>query len=50
MIKTGRSPLTYPPLLYDLGTHVAGTIAAVDNDVGVVGVAPEAELVIVRGG
>lgn len=26
------------------GTHVAGTIAAEDNDVGVVGVAPDAEL------
>lgn len=23
------------------GTHVAGTIAALDNDIGVVGVAPE---------
>jgi serine protease len=31
------------------GTHVAGTVAAVDNDVGVVGVAPEADLFIVRG-
>lgn len=26
------------------GTHVAGTIAALDNDIGVVGVAPEAKL------
>jgi len=26
------------------GTHVAGTVAAEDNDIGVVGVAPEAEL------
>jgi subtilisin family serine protease len=26
------------------GTHVAGTIAAIDNDLGVVGVAPEADL------
>lgn len=26
------------------GTHVAGTIAALDNDLGVVGVAPEADL------
>jgi Subtilase family len=33
----------------DIGTHVGGTIAAVDNNVGVVGVAPEAELLIVRG-
>ena len=30
------------------GTHVAGTIAALDNDVGVVGVAPEAKLWAVR--
>ncbi|MFD1955169.1 S8 family peptidase [Paenibacillus thailandensis] len=30
------------------GTHVAGTIAAIENDSGVVGVAPEAELLIVK--
>lgn len=30
------------------GTHVAGTIAAIDNDIGVVGVAPGALLVAVR--
>lgn len=30
------------------GTHVAGTIAAADNAFGVVGVAPEAELVLVK--
>lgn len=30
------------------GTHVAGTIAAVDNTIGVVGVAPEAKLWSVR--
>jgi subtilisin family serine protease len=30
------------------GTHVAGTIAALDNDIGVVGVAPEAKLWAVR--
>ncbi|MFB5265259.1 S8 family peptidase [Paenibacillus enshidis] len=30
------------------GTHVAGTIAAVQNGSGVVGVAPEAELLIVK--
>lgn len=28
------------------GTHVAGTIAAIDNDRGVVGVAPQAKLII----
>lgn len=30
------------------GTHVAGTVAAADNGFGVIGVAPEAELVLVK--
>jgi len=30
------------------GTHVAGTVAALDNDIGVVGVAPDAELYIIK--
>ncbi|EWG10090.1 S8 family peptidase [Cytobacillus firmus] len=30
------------------GTHVAGTIAAYENNAGVIGVAPEAELLIVK--
>lgn len=30
------------------GTHVAGTIAALDNDIGVIGVAPGAKVVSVR--
>ncbi|MBC6991719.1 MULTISPECIES: S8 family serine peptidase [Hymenobacter] len=30
------------------GTHTAGTIAAVDNKIGVVGVAPEATLILVK--
>jgi subtilisin family serine protease len=30
------------------GTHVAGTVAALDNDFGVVGVAPEAELYAIK--
>jgi PKD repeat protein len=30
------------------GTHVAGTIAALDNDIGVIGVAPEANLYAVK--
>src|SRR5690606_16008598 len=30
------------------GTHVAGTIAAQENDAGVIGVAPEADLLIVK--
>ena len=33
---------------YGHGTHVAGTIAALDNDIGVVGVAPEAKLYAVK--
>jgi subtilisin family serine protease len=30
------------------GTHTAGTIAALDNNIGVVGVAPEAKLLLVK--
>ncbi|SFJ88164.1 S8 family peptidase [Thermoflavimicrobium dichotomicum] len=30
------------------GTHVAGTIAAIENDLGVVGVAPQVKLLIVK--
>lgn len=30
------------------GTHVAGTVAAADNGLGIIGVAPEAELVLVK--
>jgi lantibiotic leader peptide-processing serine protease len=30
------------------GTHVAGTVAAAENDFGVIGVAPDAELVLVK--
>jgi len=30
------------------GTHVAGTVAALDNDIGVIGVAPEANLHIMK--
>jgi subtilisin len=30
------------------GTHVAGTIAALDNNIGVVGVAPEAKLLVAK--
>lgn len=36
------------PLNGDHGTHAAGTAAAVDNDLGVVGIAPSAELVSLR--
>jgi len=34
--------------VYGHGTHVAGTIAALDNDIGVVGVAPEVSLYAVK--
>ena len=36
------------PDTFSHGTHVAGTIAAADNAFGVIGVAPEAELVLVK--
>lgn len=39
-----NDPLDY----YVHGTHVAGTVAAEDNDEGVIGVAPEAEIMAVR--
>lgn len=37
-----------PPGAFNHGTHVAGTVAAVDNNIGVVGVAPDAEIVAVK--
>jgi subtilisin family serine protease len=37
-----------PGFYFNLGTHVAGTIAAADNGLGVIGVAPEAELIAVK--
>ncbi|SOC52669.1 S8 family peptidase [Ornithinimicrobium cerasi] len=36
------------PDTFSHGTHVAGTIAAADNAFGTIGVAPEAELVLVK--
>lgn len=44
----GEDPFAQPGLFFNHGTHVAGTIAAADNAFGVVGVAPEAELVSVK--
>lgn len=41
--------LTYAlPNPFSHGTHTAGTIAALDNGIGTIGVAPEAELVLVK--
>lgn len=37
-----------PGFYFNHGTHVAGTIAAADNGYGIIGVAPEAELVAVK--
>lgn len=37
-----------PGLFFNHGTHVAGTIGAADNAFGVIGVAPEVELVAVK--
>ncbi len=40
--------INLPPGTFNHGTHVAGTVAAVDNNIGVIGVAPDAELVAVK--
>ncbi len=37
-----------PGFYFNHGTHVAGTIAAADNGLGVIGVAPNAEIVAVK--
>ena len=37
-----------PGFYFNHGTHVAGTIAAADNGYGIIGVAPEAELVAIK--
>lgn len=37
-----------PGVYFNHGTHVAGTVAAADNTTGVIGVAPDAELVAVK--
>ncbi len=42
--------LTYAlPDTFSHGTHTAGTIAAADNAFGTIGIAPEADLVLVKG-
>lgn len=45
---SGQSSLPYDVDTSGHGTHVAGTIAARENDIGVVGVAPAADLYVVR--
>jgi subtilisin family serine protease len=42
------NPVQVPQDTFSHGTHVAGIIAARDNGIGVIGVAPEAELVGVK--
>jgi lantibiotic leader peptide-processing serine protease len=36
------------PGMFSHGTHVAGIIAAADNDIGIIGVAPKAKLMLVK--
>ncbi len=45
----GESVYVTPNATFNHGTHVAGTIAAADNAFGVIGVAPEAEIVAIKG-
>lgn len=50
-VKEGISVVNYTQSFADdhgHGTHVAGTIAALNNSIGVVGVAPEVELYVVK--
>lgn len=44
----GEDVFIGPGVYFNHGTHVAGIAAAADNGVGVVGVAPEAEIVAVK--
>jgi subtilisin family serine protease len=44
----GESVFVQPNANFNHGTHVAGTIAAADNGFGVVGIAPEAEIVAIK--
>lgn len=37
-----------PAKTFSHGTHVAGTIGAVDNNMGVIGIAPDAKLILVK--
>ena len=44
----GEDWAVQPGFYFNHGTHVAGTIAAADNEYGVIGVAPNAEIVAVK--
>jgi len=44
----GENYNVQPGVYFNHGTHVAGTIAAADNGLGTIGVAPEAEIVAVK--
>ncbi|KUG08947.1 peptidase S8 and S53 subtilisin kexin sedolisin [Solirubrum puertoriconensis] len=41
-------PAQFMGMAFSHGTHTAGTVAALDNNLGVVGVAPEAKLILVK--
>ncbi|UYZ59544.1 S8 family serine peptidase [Hymenobacter latericus] len=41
-------PTQFMGMAFSHGTHTAGTVAAVDNNRGVVGVAPDAKLILVK--
>ncbi len=47
---TGQGPqfVPMPGRTFSHGTHVAGTVAGADNGVGMIGVAPEAKLILVK--
>ena len=47
-IQHGKDPVDDPDRKFGHGTHVGGVIGALDNDIGVVGVAPGARLWSVR--
>ncbi len=44
----GEDWAVQPGYYFNHGTHVAGTIAAADNEFGVIGVAPNAEIVAIK--
>ncbi len=46
--RPDQTPLAWRPTTSDHGTHVAGTIAAARNDIGIVGVAPNVRLASVK--